>query len=237
MISRKPRARQRSVVIGLPARSCRTFAFSAPTEDRQLLWKMAFAHVEKRGLTSSGVEQTPFECRFIEQGGGRSLVSVDVVTPEAAGTLTDVKARAVIPSARVFTIPDGKLVVVEEQGRLVLCAGVGGRVVHTQIVAATRDFAGVVAPEIRIASLALRQQASSAKSPASNCGRLHRRGSARTQRGTRSSRRDQGATASGRAGITARGECSFFRPPRVRQFAAAVCWRCGGSLWRCSCCR
>jgi hypothetical protein len=119
---------------------------------------MAFAHVEKRGLTNAGVDQTPFECRIIEQGGGRSLVSVDVVTPDAAGTLTDIKVRAVIPSARLFSIPDGRLVIVEEQGRLVLCAGVRGRVVHTQIVANTRDLLGVVAPEIRIASLALRQQ-------------------------------------------------------------------------------
>lgn len=149
---------QRSVVIGLPARSCRTFAFSAPTEDGPLLRRMAFAHVEKRGLTNAGVDQTPFECRIIEQGGGRSLVSVDVVTPEGAGTLTDVKVRAVIPSARLFSIPANRLVIVEEQGRLVLCAGVGGRVVHTQIVANTRDLLGVVAPEIRIASLALRQQ-------------------------------------------------------------------------------
>ena len=36
----------RSVVVALPARSCRTFAFSAPTEDRQLLRKLAFAQLE-----------------------------------------------------------------------------------------------------------------------------------------------------------------------------------------------
>jgi Tfp pilus assembly protein PilN len=55
-------------------------------------------------------------------------------------------------------MPEGKLVVVEEQGRLVLCAGAGGRLVHTQIVSATRDLNGYAAPEIRIASLALQQQ-------------------------------------------------------------------------------
>lgn len=145
-------------VVGLPARSCRTFAFSAPTEDRELLRKLAFAAVERRGLTSATADATPFECRVIEQGGGRSLVSVDVVTPEAAASLVNAKPRAVVPSARLFPMPEKKLVIAEEQGRLVLCAGVGGRVVHTQIVAATRDLAGVAAPEIRIALLALRQQ-------------------------------------------------------------------------------
>src|SRR5688572_28585680 len=148
----------RSVVVALPARSCRTFAFSAPTQDRQLLRKLAFAHVEKRGLTTQTVEQTPFDCHIIQQSGGRSLVSVDVVTPEAAATLPQSNARAVVPSGRLFPMPEGKLVIVEEQGRLVLCAGAGGRLVHTQIVSATRDLNGYAAPEIRIASLALQQQ-------------------------------------------------------------------------------
>ena len=149
---------KRSVVVALPARSCRTFAFSAPTEDPQLLRKLAFAHVEKRGLTAVGVEQTPFDCHIVQQGGGRSVVTVDVVTADAAASLPAAKARAVVPSGRLFAMPVGKLVILEEQGRLVLCAGAAGRLVHTQIVSATRDLNGYAAPEIRIASLALQQQ-------------------------------------------------------------------------------
>ena len=148
----------RSLVVALPARSCRTFAFSAPTEDRQLVRKLAFAQLEKRGLTAASAEQTPFDCHVMARGGGRSVVSVDVVTPEAAAGLNGTKASAIVPSARLFPIPDGKLVVVEEQGRLVLCAGAGGRLLHSQIVSATRDLNGHAAPEIRIASLALQQQ-------------------------------------------------------------------------------
>jgi hypothetical protein len=147
----------RFVVVALPARSCRTFAFSAPTADRQILRKLAFAQVEKRGLTTVGADQTPYHCHFIEQGNGRSLVSVDVVTPEASATLTGSNARAVLPSARLFPMPEGKLIVIEEQGRLVLCAGVCGRLVHSQIVSATGELNGHAAPEIRIASLALQQ--------------------------------------------------------------------------------
>ncbi len=148
----------RSVVVALPARSCRTFAFSAPTEDHQLLRKLAFAQLEKRGLTTVGVEQTAFDCHVMVQGGGHSLVSVDVVTPEAAATLNGSKARALVASARLFPMPAGKLVVVEEQGRLVLCASSGGRLLHSQIVSANRDLNGHAAPEIRIASLSLQQQ-------------------------------------------------------------------------------
>ena len=146
------------VMVALPARSCRTFAFSVPTEDRQLVRKLAFAQLEKRGLTTAGAGQTPFDCHIMEQGGGRSLVSVDVVTPEATASLAGSRVSAVVPSARLFPIPAGKLIVLEEQGRLVLCAGSGGRLLHSQIVSATRDLNGHAAPEIRIASLALQQQ-------------------------------------------------------------------------------
>jgi hypothetical protein len=148
----------RSVVVALPARSCRTFAFSAPTEDRQLLRKLAFAQVEKRGLTNVSAEETPFDCHVLEQGGGRSVVSVDVLTSEAAASMNGANPRAILPSARLFPIPEGRLVVVEEHGRLVLYAGAGGSLLHTQIVSATRDLNGHAAPEIRMASLALQQQ-------------------------------------------------------------------------------
>jgi hypothetical protein len=147
-----------SVVMALPARACRTFAFSAPTEDRQLVRKLAFAQLEKRGLTQAGAEATPFDCHVMEQGGGRSIVSVDVLMPGAGATLSTAKASAAAPSARLFPIPQDKLVIMEEQGRLVLCAGTGGRLLHTQIVSATRDLNGHAAPEIRIAALALQQQ-------------------------------------------------------------------------------
>jgi hypothetical protein len=147
-----------SVVMALPARSCRTFAFSAPTEDRQLLRKLAFVQVEKRGLTNTGAEQTPFDYHVIEQRDGRSLISVDVLTPDAASSQVLSKARAIVASARLFPMPKGKLVIVAEQGKLVLCASSGGRLLHSQIISATRDFNGHMAPEIRIASLALHQQ-------------------------------------------------------------------------------
>src|SRR6185503_16439809 len=101
---------------------------------------------------------TPFDCHVIEQSDGRSLVSVDVITPEAAAGLRTSKASAVLPGARLFTLPADKFVIMEEQGRLVLCAGRGGRLLHSQIVSATRDLNGHAAPEIRIASLALQQQ-------------------------------------------------------------------------------
>jgi hypothetical protein len=63
-----------------------------------------------------------------------------------------------VASARLFQMPEKKLVISEEQGRLVLYAGAGGRAVHTQIVSNTGKLDGRVADEIRMANLSLRQQ-------------------------------------------------------------------------------
>ncbi len=76
-------------VIALPARSCRTFAFVAPTEDATLVRKLAFAQLEKRGLTTTGADQTPFDCRVLRRGEGHSVVSVDVLTSEAAAQMAE----------------------------------------------------------------------------------------------------------------------------------------------------
>jgi hypothetical protein len=148
----------RPVVVALPARLCRTLSFSAPTQDRQLVRKLAYAQLEKRGLAGGSPEQTPFDCHLHHAGDDGSLVSVDVVTPGPLPAWEVPNARGFVPLARLFDLPAGKLVILEEQGRLVLCAGADGRLVHSQIVSATRDLNGHAAPEIRIASLALQQQ-------------------------------------------------------------------------------
>jgi hypothetical protein len=147
---------KRSVVVALPTRACRTLSFRAPTHDRQLVRKLAYAQLEKRGLAAGSLEQTSFDCH-VHSGGPASLVSVDVVTPSSVSFDLE-KARGLFAFPRLFNFPTGKLIILEEQGRLVLCAGADGRLVYSQIVSATRDLDGRAAPEIRIATLALQQQ-------------------------------------------------------------------------------
>jgi hypothetical protein len=151
-------AGKRRVVVALPARACRTLSFRAPTQDRQLARKLAFAQLEKRGLASGSAEQTSFDCHVQPAGPDRSLVSIDVVTPGSIAGWESTRARGLLAFPRLFQLPTGKLIILEEQGRLVLCAGANGRLVYSQIVSATRDLNGHAAPEISIASLALQQQ-------------------------------------------------------------------------------
>lgn len=147
----------RPVIAALPARACRTFAFSAPTQDRQLVRQLAYTQIEKRGLANGASAQTAFDCHVLSQAEGRSLVSVDVVLEDAAPAVT-AKARSLVPAGRLFTLPSHKLVLLEEQGKLILCAGVEGRLVHSQVIAAERALNAQTISEVRIAALALQQQ-------------------------------------------------------------------------------
>lgn len=145
-------------MVALPARACRTLSFRAPTQDRRLVRKLAYAQLEKRGLAAGSPEQTSFDCHLHPGAQDRSLVTVDVVTPGSSWTPDLAKARGIFAFPRLFHFPPGKLIIIEEQGRLVLCAGADGRLAYSQIVSTGRDLNGRAAPEIRIASMALQQQ-------------------------------------------------------------------------------
>jgi len=148
-----------AAVIGLPARACRTFAFVVPTEDPKLFRQLAFAQLERRGLAAGPAEETSFACHVIgraETGG--SVLSVDVVLPEGAVLPLPARTHGLLPSLRLFSLPEGRLVLLEEQGRLVLCAGSGGRLVHSQVISGARGLDAHVGQELRVASLALPQQ-------------------------------------------------------------------------------
>lgn len=147
-----------SVVMALPARLCRTFSFAAPTQDKNLARRLAHAQLEKRGLLAGAAGGALYECHLHPRGSGGALVSVDVIAAAANPADTLSHARGLLPFPRLFELPEGRLVIVEEQGRLILCVGAGGSLAHSQVISMTRELGSHVAPEIRIASLALQEQ-------------------------------------------------------------------------------
>ncbi|MFN0127065.1 MAG: hypothetical protein ACKV19_10330 [Verrucomicrobiales bacterium] len=147
-----------SVVIGLPARSCRTFGFVVPTEDPKLFRQLAFAQLERRGLAAGPAEETAFNCHVHRKAEGRSVLSVDVVLPDGAALTLPSRTHGLVPSSRLFPLPNGRLVIMEEQGRLILCAGDNGQVVHSQVIAGSGGLTANVGQELRVASLTLPQQ-------------------------------------------------------------------------------
>jgi hypothetical protein len=147
-----------AVVIGLPGRACRTFAFTVPTNDPTLFRQLAFAQLERRGLAASTPEDTSFICHVHETRPGHSVLSVDVVLPEGASLSLPPRTRGMLPAVRLFPLPAGRLVLMEEQGRLVLCAGIDGQLVHSQVISSAGGLDHHAGQELRVTSLALQQQ-------------------------------------------------------------------------------
>ena len=147
-----------SVVIGLPGRACRTFAFTVPTNDPTLFRQLAFAQLERRGLAASTPEDTSFICHVHDTRPGHSVLSVDVVLPEGASLSLPPRTRGMLPAVRLFPLPAGRLVLMEEQGRLVLCAGIDGQLVHSQVISSAGGLDHHAGQELRVTSLALQQQ-------------------------------------------------------------------------------
>jgi hypothetical protein len=147
-----------AMVIGLPARACRTFAFTVPTEDPKLFRQLAFAQVERRGLAAGPADETAFTCHVHEKSQGHSVLSVDVVLAEGAALTLPARTHGLLPAVRLYPLPANRLVVLEEQGRLVLCAGTGGQLVHSQVISGASGLDAHVGQELRVASLALPQQ-------------------------------------------------------------------------------
>jgi len=147
-----------SVVLGLPGRACRTFGFVVPTDDPKLFRQLAFAQLERRGLAAGGSEEAAFTCHVHDRSAGRSVLSVDVVLPEGAALALPPRTHGMVPAGRLFPLPPSRLVVMQEQGRLLLCAGHGGQLVHSQVIAGSGGLVAQVGQEVRVASLTLPQQ-------------------------------------------------------------------------------
>ncbi len=146
------------LTIALPAKSCRTLALLLPSQDPKIIRQLAFAQLEKRGLAAATPEHTRFHCHAIPAPQGTSIISIDVVAPEAAAALLPLQPLGLLPSARCYLLPQGPLVLAIEHQRLVLWAAHRSHLIHTHILSSPRANLAQIASEIHLASLTLLQQ-------------------------------------------------------------------------------
>lgn len=146
------------ILAALPAKLCRTLAFQAPVHDRRLARRLAYAQLEKRGLSAGSPERTSFDCRLLDLGKGRKAVSVDVLVADVFQHPPPSGLSGILPYAGLFPPAPGKPVILEEQGRLVFCVGAEGRLLYSQILSSARRRGNGLAGEIRVTILTLRQQ-------------------------------------------------------------------------------
>lgn len=148
----------KKAIVALPARWCRTLAFSVPPADAKLARALAFTQLEKRGLSTGTMDQTSFSCQMLPGTKGGNLMVVDVLTPAALTALAAVKSHGVVPAARLYPLPDHRVVILQEVGRSVLHAGLAGQTAHVQGLTAHSSDPGALASEIALTLMPLRQQ-------------------------------------------------------------------------------
>ncbi|MDA0814317.1 MAG: hypothetical protein O3C21_18240 [Verrucomicrobia bacterium] len=143
-------------VVGVPAKYCRTIGLSLPTKDPVVMRKMAYSQLERRGLERGSAKETLFDCHILLQSRGKdhTEVSVDVMSELPDGLELE-NARGFTASARLFPLPDHKLLLSQEQGQLVLSVGRNGKLIHSQVIGPFERLQNGAAQEINLTRIAL----------------------------------------------------------------------------------
>lgn len=145
----------RPLIVGLPATACRTVGLILPTADSSVLGPMIEAQLEKRGIAIEKTASPNYAWQLLGHNMGQTLVSVDVLASPFPEDLTVLHATNYVSALRLLSLPPGELVVVEEQGLLVLAANYQGRLWHSHILGTSEMTTPDLAREIQIALFSL----------------------------------------------------------------------------------
>ncbi|MEI6534591.1 MAG: hypothetical protein WCN98_04560 [Verrucomicrobiaceae bacterium] len=143
------------VVVGLPATACRTVGLVLPIADPALMPSMIEAQLERRGIPLSKTPSPNFAWHLLGQDAAQSIVSVDVLAQPFPENLAVHHAANYTAALRLMLLPLRMMVVVEEQGLLVLAAGCQGKLWHSHIIGAADTDPEKLALEFEIAQLGI----------------------------------------------------------------------------------
>lgn len=144
------------LVIGLPAASCRTIGLILPQTDSELLEQIIVTQLERRGFKleqdSAGKN---YRWHLLGTSAGQSVISVDLLADPFPQALAAEHASDYTAALRLAQLPVGHIVIVEEQGDLVLAASHQGKLYHSHIFAQAPLNEESLALEITLARLTL----------------------------------------------------------------------------------
>lgn len=144
-----------SVVVGLPASACRTLGLILPMADHELLNQMVETHLERHGLRTAEGALRPHRWYLLGQTTGQAILSVDVLADPFPEHLAVHQAKDYLAALRLSELPEGHLVVLEEQGEMVIAASHHGKLFRSHVFAPAGAAPEEVAQEIEITRLAL----------------------------------------------------------------------------------
>lgn len=143
------------LLIGLPASACRTIAMALPQSDDEVMEQMVMAQLEKRGIKARADVDRNFRWHQLGASGPQALVSVDVLADPFPENLVVNHAFDYTAALRMAHLPEGRLVILEEQGDLVLAASHQGRLLHSHIMGQQPVTPEELAQEITLSKLSL----------------------------------------------------------------------------------
>lgn len=147
------------LLVGLPASACRTIGLILPQTDTELLEQIISTQLERRGfkLEQDAVGKN-YRWHLLGQNGGLAIVSVDILAEPFPAALAASHASDYTAALRLAQLPAGHIVIIEEQGDLVLAASHQGKLYHSHIFAKAPAAEETLTLEITLARLTLESE-------------------------------------------------------------------------------
>jgi hypothetical protein len=122
------------MVVALPAAYTFTFPAWLATSDRAVIREILHLQLEKRGLLTKNSGDSVVDYRVIDTSDNRSLAIATILQSEFPKDLAFERVKRFEPSAYTFALPQDRLVVWREQGRLTVAATRGKDAVTVQVL-------------------------------------------------------------------------------------------------------
>ncbi len=122
------------IVVALPAEYLFTFPAWLATNDRAVIPEVLHLQLEKRGLVSKNSGGSIVDFRVLETREGQTLAVASILQPEFPKELIFDRVKRYEPSAYTFSLPEDRLVIWREHGRLTVAATRGADAVSVQVL-------------------------------------------------------------------------------------------------------
>jgi len=122
------------MVVALPTRCTITYPAWLTTSDRSVIPEMLHLQLEKRGLLGRNGSGSATHYRVVETRGNQTLAVATILQPEFPKELVFERAQRYEPSAYTFPMPQDRMVIWRERGRLAVAATRGREPVVVQVL-------------------------------------------------------------------------------------------------------
>jgi hypothetical protein len=145
------------MVVALPAEYTFTFPAWLATSDRAVIPEILHLQLEKRGLLSKNSADSVVDYRVIETRDNQSLAIATILQAEFPKELAFERVKRFEPSAYAFALPQDRLIIWREQGRLTVAATRGRDAVAVQVLG-DRELSETAALELKCIAFQLEAQ-------------------------------------------------------------------------------